>query len=407
MALSLDRLKQILSSAAAIRRVARFQPGGGPGDKVYPPTYEGGQYARDTRVIDGERVDCVLLDSVQSQANRLELALLHAHRDGRIAVPVVTVDFSASLPDVGPVTSLEAPHRLADAILRDSLLGAVAFRKSEVGKVLDSASTANATGLFEVCPTALVFGLWDSAGPRGGLGTKFARALTSEVVAIDAEVGVRPASRVDPLGIQKDAAILYKARSGEGWTLDEARAELDAKKKPVRIGKEGKPSEINHGNVTPSLKNDKGPNHGGVTFRFARQVAVLSLPALRRLRFPDAQGQTNAARDQAAQATLAALALCAVSTLAADGMDLRSRCLLVPEEGHPAAFEVVGAEGEVERIALSASEACALLREAVAAAKSAGLGWRDDGIRLVPNPDFIELVRRSRELATQSESAES
>jgi CRISPR-associated protein Csb1 len=407
MALTLEQLNTYLVDAAAVRRVARLQPGGGVGDKVYPPTYEGGQYACDTRVVDGERLPCVLLDSVQSQANRLELALLAAHRAGRIAIPVVTVDFAPDMPEVGTITSLEAPHRLADAILRDSLLDGVAFRKSEVGRVLDAASTSNATGLFEVCPTALVFGLWDSTGPLRAAGVKFARALVSEVVAVDAELGVRPASRVDPLGIQKDAAILYKPKSGEGWTLDEKLAELDKNKKPVRIGKEGKPSEINHGNVTPSLKGDKGPNHGGVTFRYARQVAVLSLPALRRLRFPEASGAVRIERDRAAQATLAALAICALAIHAVEGLDLRSRCLLVPEPGHATDFEIVGADGAVERLSISAAEACALLQQAVAAAKKAGLGWRAEGIALKPKPEFFELVKRSRELAAQSDTAES
>jgi CRISPR-associated protein Csb1 len=406
MALTLEHLQKITLHAAAIRRVARFQPGGGPGEKVYPPTYEGGQYACDTRVIDGARLPCVLLDSVQSQANRLELALLAAHRARRISIPVVTVDFAPEMPEVGSITSLEAPHRLADAILRDSLLDGVAFRKSKVGAVLDVASTTNATGLFEVCPTALVFGLWDSAGPRGGLGTKFARALVSEIVAVDAELGVRPASRVDPLGIQKEAAVLYEAKSGEGWTLDEKLAKVKDKK-PIRIGKEGKPSEINHGNVTPSLKGENGPNHGGVTFRYARQVAVLSLPALRRLRFPDANGATRAERDLAAQTTLAALSICAVAIHAADGLDLRSRCLLVPEPGQSMGFEIVGADGQVESVSLTADEACALLASAVGAATKAGLGWSADGIALKPKPEFFELVRRSRELTAQSEAEES
>jgi CRISPR-associated protein Csb1 len=37
----------------------------------------------------------VLLDSVQSQANRMELALLDAWRAGRLPLPVVTAAFPA------------------------------------------------------------------------------------------------------------------------------------------------------------------------------------------------------------------------------------------------------------------------------------------------------------------------
>ena len=78
---------------------------------------------------------------------------------------------------MGRVTSLTAPHRIADALLRDSLLNGELFRLSDIGKSFADASTKNATALFKVCPTGLVFGLWDSTGPKGGLGAKFQRAL--------------------------------------------------------------------------------------------------------------------------------------------------------------------------------------------------------------------------------------
>jgi CRISPR-associated protein Csb1 len=403
MALTLNELTAHCRDAAAVRRVTRLQPAGGAGDKVYPPTYEGGVYAIDTRVIDGARVQCALLDSVQSQANRMELALLEAHRAGRISIPVITVDFSKTLPDVAAITSLEAPHRMADAILRDSDLGETPFRKSDTGKILDTATAANATGLLGVCPTALVFGLWDSAGPRGGLGTKFARALVSEVVAVDVETGVRPASRIDPLGIQREAATLYKAKSGDDWTTDENAAATE-KGKPVKIGKEGKPSEINHGNVTPSLRNDKGPNHGGVTFAHARQVAVLSLPALRKLSFPEAGKPTTRERDLAGHAVLASLSIAAIVLSVAKGLDLRSRCLLVPEPGARAEFEVVGLDGTVSSFTLTADEACALLNQAVEHARKAGLPWNADGIRLTPRANFVELVTKSRAKLASAES---
>ena len=169
--LDLATLTTMVKDAAAIRRVARLVPA--DGGKVFPPTYEGGQYAHEERMVEGRRVPCVILDSVQSQANRMELALLEMHREGTIAVPLVEVDFDkAGLPEVGKITSLEAPHRYADAILRDSFNGAKPFRESPEGKVLDTASIANATGLFEHCPTALVFGLWDSTGLEAIIGKR-------------------------------------------------------------------------------------------------------------------------------------------------------------------------------------------------------------------------------------------
>jgi len=56
---------------AAIREVVHLQPADGAGGKIFPPTYADGTYAFEKRMIDGTAVDTVLLDSVQSVANRL------------------------------------------------------------------------------------------------------------------------------------------------------------------------------------------------------------------------------------------------------------------------------------------------------------------------------------------------
>jgi CRISPR-associated protein Csb1 len=194
---------------------------------VFPPTFAGAVYAVEKRRIPGraEPVPCVLLDSVQSQANRMELALQEAVDAGRLKLPLVVVDFSEFDPTgdieadeaagrliekVGRITSLQVPHRLADAIFRDSELDGVRFRRSERGKALNTVSLSNATPLFELCPTALIFGMWDSTGPKGGLGPKFERAMVSEIVGIGAQWeedyrnrGVRR----DPLEISKNVPV--------------------------------------------------------------------------------------------------------------------------------------------------------------------------------------------------------
>jgi CRISPR-associated protein Csb1 len=97
--LTLDRLRGAVAKDAAIRRVQKLQPVGGPGDKIFPPTYPGerstdpARHVFETRRLDGKDVRCVLIDSVQSQANRLEEALLAAMRAGRVAMPYITVEF--------------------------------------------------------------------------------------------------------------------------------------------------------------------------------------------------------------------------------------------------------------------------------------------------------------------------
>lgn len=387
-----DVLAKTVQSAVAFRYCARLQPAGGPGTKVFPPTYEGGKYATEDRVINGQRMPCVILDSVPSQANRMELALLQAARAKQITLPIVEVDFcKADLPEVGVISSLEAPHRIADAILRDSMLGENKFRDTEDGKAFTNATMNDATALFGLCPTALLFGMWDSTGPKGGLGTKIQRAIVGEVIGVNAVPGVKTSSRIDPLGIQLAAGPLYKTTDG-GWTLkaDEARKE---KGKAILLGKDGKPSEANHGNIKPALEID----HGGVTIDYASCSMVLSLPALRRLHFPIRGG---ASANGEAQTVLAALGICAATLAVDQGCDLRSRCLLVPEGA--SSWEVVKADGTLEPFALDGAAACGLLKAAVDAAKKAGLPWQEEALSLTPSPALAELVKKSRELAMKA-----
>src|SRR5207249_155283 len=108
--LTLLRLRQAVTEDAAIRFYAKLQPAAGPGDKVFPPTYVGGQYALERRVDkDGVGKTVVLLDSVQSQANRMEQALLAAHRAQRITLPMISVSFSGDLQHLAEITVLDAP----------------------------------------------------------------------------------------------------------------------------------------------------------------------------------------------------------------------------------------------------------------------------------------------------------
>jgi CRISPR-associated protein Csb1 len=117
--LGYEPLLNSIGTYAAIRRRRRLQPAGGVGDKIFPPTYPGeGQNAPprhvfERRRINGHDVVCVLIDSVQSQANRLEEALLASAVAGNVRLPRVFVDFPAKgLNSVPPITSLEAPHFL-------------------------------------------------------------------------------------------------------------------------------------------------------------------------------------------------------------------------------------------------------------------------------------------------------
>lgn len=411
---------EILAGAVAgdgvgIRCKTILEPLGGAGDKVFPPTY-GVDDRADTKYAFEKRVDhstgtptqseAVVLDAVASQANRMELALLDAFRSGETQFPVVSIDFeNHGLPEYTGLSSLEVPHRIYDAILRDSLLDGLLFRLSQPGRAITEASNRNAAALFHFAPTALLFGAWDSTGPKGGRGNKFERAITSEIVGYGVQRGVKTASRLDPLSIEKSAGPLYEAKDGSGWTMDAAEAKMNGSK-PLLFGK-GDPSHANHGNIPPTID----AKSGGVTVEYAQQILVLSFVALRKLAFPTAPDGRLFDQDERKNAELAArTALSALGILAAvlsyeAGYDLRSRCVLAPTKEQE--FELVRrGKSEHTSYLVSREQAIELLKTAAAKAQDAGIGWLSDELHLQPAPRLVALVNKSKELAVRSTDVE-
>ena len=412
--LTFERLRDaVAGDTVALRSRTTLQPAGGEGDKVFPPSYAvdgraDHKYAVEERQVGGsDKVSVtVLLDSVASQANRAELALLDGWERGELVLPVPYVDFSddGGATDYEKLTVLEAPHRFADAIFRDSLFEGTLFRLSEVGRAITDATPRNATDLFCYSPTSLLFGMWDSTGPKGGLGSKFQRAYVSEIVGFDAAVGRKVGSRIDPLQIERVAPtdrLFNSADRNEVWTDNPEHAERDNRGNPVHAsragtsGEAGQPSKINHGNVVPSIDAQAG----GVTVSSALQTTVISFAALRRLR---CKGHSREA-ETAVRTAVAALGVAAIAFQYEMDFDLRSRCLLLPT--HPPNLELLrrdGSSGEV--VEADRATSARILREAAENAEAAGIGWEAAEIRLVPAPKLLELIRRSRKAST-TESA--
>lgn len=445
--LSFEELRNAVSgTAAGFRAVTRLEPLGGPDDKLYPPTFGDdvlvpvpvGQdppterrktkYALEWRRVGGAPKLCVVLDSVAAQANRMETALLDGYDRGELSFPFARVDFTgathddpaldlSSLGGDGYITTLEAPHRLADALLRDSLIDGKPFRYTDAGRRFTEASQSNATPLFTLCPSSLVFGLWDSTGPKGGQGSKFQRAIVSEVVGVGVELGTRTSSRIDPAGIEKTE--IYEAKqpdeSGQkDWTIEENEAKREGNK-PVLFKrgnkpdtKTGKPASILHGNIKPSQE----PETGGVTVDYAEQLTVLSLPALRRLRFATTadgerlEGENRRKAEDAARTLLAALALAAIVYQRDNGYDLRSRCAL--RALGPLNLELLPSDGgEAKSFSLDRIAAKALLDQAKQAAAALRMSWPAEPLTLTPAPKLIGLIRKSRQLTVVEEPAAS
>lgn len=400
-----------VKNSPAIRSITSLQPAAGVGTKIFPASYiqEEGRptkYAIETQATPDGPVNCCLVDSVASQANRREQALLSAARCGRIPFPYIEVDFSNTELDLPSLTTLDLPHRCADAILRDSVLNDTPFRESEIGMRMRSARTTNASAILAHDPISLLHGFWDSTDLRSKRGSKFARCVSGEIMARNVQVGVKPGSRIDPLEIGKEIPIYEHKDDPTRWTVDESLARIE-KKKPVRYRRHGKSSDgagkaasINHGNIPPNLDTVAG----GITCLQIVQNTVLSLTALRRLAFRDTlsgnpvPAEHRHVANLAAQGILAALGIASIVFDYYEGYDLRSGCCLVPE--HPLRLEVLSSYGDEPGVyTLDREGAVKLVKEALDCARDYGMGWDADVEPLIVSPsgELEALTRLSHE----------
>ena len=350
--MSLDALRSaVAESASAIAITARLSPVSG--NKVLPPTYAGETPSSPSRHNmtkagpDGLSSWCSL-DAPGSCANRAELSLVRLG----LNLDPLRVDFGN-----GEVFStLQLPHRIFDAVLRDSQSNGTPFRQTEIGQAAIGATPAVAAALLHYDPGALVFGAWDSTGlgansrPR----TNWARALTCEISATRVEPVKLAGNRLDPIGIEGTNSVWVEERDG---TLRQAtdeelppqvegglpQASAKSKDYPRLI----KASEANHGN-TLALISKGVLVHGDIHL-----YATLSLSRLRRYHF--------GAETEAGRLLLALMGVYGVLAVLRDGLDLRSGCDLAVDDYQ---LELVGL-GNRTPLTLTPAAAETALREQV------------------------------------------
>ena len=351
---------------ALARITTTYQPGGGEGSRVFPPTFpvdrgDSSPYVEEERWRDDAAVKTVVLDQVPSQANRVEEALRGAQLAGEVKLPELKIVHGDLT-----LTGLDVPHRIFDAYFRDTTQDGVKFDQTSMGKAFQSANLSDASEILRHDPGTLVFGGWNSH--RKGRQARFPRLYASEIVGWNPVLGGRRAGRMDPLN-------LTGARSGEGddWTYV-----FPGEKGPKSAST--KLSEIGHGNVAPSKA------HGGVTISSATRYATLSLTALRRVRFGTMPSQAQSL----ARTLLAAYALVGDRlAFGGPGVWLRSGCdLAVTEE----VLEWVGRGGVTESFHLSTPVALDLFEAARMAADKAGVSMVLEPIELFPTPALAKAI---------------
>jgi CRISPR-associated protein Csb1 len=374
-----------LVTARALRTITQLEPIDGPGGRVFPMTAlgdRGGQHV----VEEGPEGRRVLIDSCASQANRQEAAILAARERGELELADIVVDLAGTAAHRTKISTLEMPHRVADAILRDSELDGLPFAQSATGRAILGATYRDLTPILTASPVSLVFGTWFSQHGLSTFGLKIERASVGEIWGHGAQLGKAIGSRIDPLGLI-DLPI-YRAQEG-GWTADPAEAAIE-KSRPAAWAKK-KTSELNHSNIPPTILE-----RGVICERYELRWSLNSA-AIRRQGFGDAK------RSTAAQMYLLALGLAARVLAHEEGYALRSRCCLLAKG--PLTVELIGRDGDITEQQLDSKAALKLLHEAQTGLVAAG--FPPPAIQTAkPSKRLIGLIAKSHEAAAAEAQVE-
>ena len=368
----LERAVMLESDDAAIRIRATYQPQAGPGTKVSPPTYlpsDGSKYHLEKRWNnDGDEVDTVILDSIQSEANRCEMALLGL--SPQIGLPHLLLETEVDGMRIS-ISSLEAPHRSRDAYFLDAEdENGTPFDRTKVGKALNGLRQDDATAALRYAPADLAFGVWDShRGKRVAI--RFPRVYTSEMVGEHVLHGRRAATKGDPLNLPGNTSV-----DAADW-----RPDAVAGKKKTKADL----NELGHGMIPSSPDAEAG----GVSVQRIERRAVLSLTGLARLWFPSATDELH----RVGRTTIAAVALLGDrAAFSGAGIHLRSGADLVLEDDQ---LEWVGPRGHREPLQLDPGGAIELLRYGLERLASVGVTWDAAPAHLRPTSRLQTIIEQT------------
>ena len=372
--------------ASVLTSVTPLEPAAGPHASVAPAKFLEGKgrtakpvFAYERRFWDGEAVTAVLIDSKQSQSNRLEAAVSAAIAD-QGPVLARTPRIELRFEDGQVYSDIDLPHRAFDGQIRAGTINGEPATAAQEYRELRNATVADARPLLERSPITLLLGGWDAS--RKTHAGRYRSLLVGEIIGILSDQGRDPevnqskrgGARIDPLG-----ARIQLDQAEREAIADVQKSELSDKAYTNSYGKGGKSSSLGLGGIPPSLEQ-----LGGVTCRAIIRSHVLSFAALRALRFdsPTSEG------DVACRALLAALALNGLARSDAELL-LRANCDLV--EAGPAVVTLDKRYGQKENFEpLSIEQAQELLSAAIDnAVQAANLTWDGSILVVEGNPTIL------------------
>jgi len=373
--------------ASVLTSVTPLEPAAGPHASVAPAKFVSGSksvFAYERRFWNGEAVTAVLIDSKQSQNNRLEAAVSAAIADGDPVLartPRIELHFEKDGKEI-VYSDLDLPHRAFDGQIRAGTINGESVTAAQEYRELRDATVAHARPLLEHSPMTLLLGGWDAS--RKSHQGRYRSILVGEIIGIladqeggpEANQSKRGGARIDPLG-----ARIQLDRAGRKAIADAQKEELSKKTYDNSIGKDEKEglARLGIGAIPPSLEQ-----FGGVTCQAIIRSHVLSFAALRALRFdsPTPEG------DIACRALLAALALNGLARSDAELL-LRANCDLV--EAGPAVVTLDKRYGQKKSFEpLSIDQAQDLLSAAIDyAVQTANLNWDGFILNVKGNPVIL------------------
>ena len=329
----------ITNKYAALVMRQLLKPVEGDNAVVYPPTFAAESkdkksgYNIDTfpNTETGELMNVCLIDSVGSQANRMEPLFKEKAYSHLIPQIKIELQYKADNSDgkkdtrKETINLVDAGHRIADAVIR------LSNASSEIEKAFKTLKQGDAEKIAKLAPTSLVFGCWDSRGT----GVKVPRVVRASIRALN----------VHPL---KRSAQYIPA----SYHFSEAISPSSTEKKKL--------PDAGMGHV-PSTGDP-----GGVMLDKNSQIlreAVLSLSVLRSLKTEDDN------RTLKLQRYLLGLSL--VSFTASQDSFLRMGCELTGNPDNHAIWEMVQCDGSRKSLTIKHEDT---LSYAKSAAEAFGVG---------------------------------
>lgn len=325
-----DHLLKDDADVAAIVIRERLRPVQGARGAFFPPTFAASGRGKSDYQLDwfaprdeerrtpeeaakvGVIANRCTVDSVPSQANRLEARLL---KYSGTSIPKVTI--SGSRVGQGSIDLLEVGHRVGDAVVRYSKNGDKdGFEPFEAA--LQAYVKGDAAPLAKLAPTSLVFGHWDSrdSATKKSTKSKARRLIRSEIVAFNVQKVTKRSqywSSIDPEVSQELEQILKEAKEA-------AQDNPESKNPASQLGMTDVPAPESPGGV--------------IAFGPIERTAIIALSGVRALATfkeatPAGVTEIDDEKTLALRRYLFALAL---ASAADPGVwDLREGCILVRE----------------------------------------------------------------------------